>query len=132
MILQYLGLDLVHFLQIGDGVELEVDRGQAEVCLGVADASVELEWVAGNKVVGKPQGAEHEARGSVVETPAADPGDDFGESALDGGAVLKSGEVEHGWSGFSSAGAGTAAGGVVVVAELFAAEGGRAAGLAVG
>jgi len=100
--------------------------------VGLADAVCELNGVAGKVVVGKLQGVDEEARRLAVEATAANPGGHLGEGALDGGAVLESGEVEDGWFRLSTAGTGTVAGGMVVVAELLAAEGGRAAGAAAG
>jgi hypothetical protein len=68
------------------------------------------------------------ARALVVELVGGDAGEDLGEGELDAGAVVDGGQLEDGVLGVDSAVArGGAAGGVVVVAEGFAAQGGRAA-----
>jgi hypothetical protein len=88
--------------------------------------------VAEEAPVGQLEGENHEACGGAVEPAAANSGDHFCERTLDGGAVFEAGQVEDRQPWLSSDCTRAAAGGVVVVAELLAAEGGRAAGLAGG
>jgi hypothetical protein len=66
-----------------------------------------------------------------VERVGGDAGEDFGEGVLDGGAVLERGECEDGVVGVDVKVFGRAPGGLVVVVELLAAQGGRAAAMAV-
>ena len=69
----------------------------------------------------------------VVELVGGDAGENLGEGELDAGAVVDGGQLEDGVRGVDSAMAGCgAAGGVVVVAEGLAAQGGRAAAAARG
>jgi hypothetical protein len=114
----------------------EVDRGvkwgKTERPLGLLDEGAELAGVAGQVLVGRQKGVDDEACGRAVEPAADDPGDHFRQGALDGGAVYEAGQVESGQSWPSPGRAGAPAGGMVVVTELLAAEGGRAAGVAGG
>jgi hypothetical protein len=61
--------------------------------------------------------------------------EDLADGVLDGGAVFRERDFEGGAAGFTGGGAETGcgfAGGVVVVAEIFSAEAGAAAAVAVG
>ena len=138
MVLKGLGLDFVHFLcdgglldaveKVGEGVQWS----KAERPLGLLDEGAELAGVAVQVLVGHLEGEEEEAGGRAVEPAADDSGDHFRQGELDGGAVFEAGQVEDGRSWLSPGCRRTPAGGVVVVTELLAAEGGRAAGFAVG
>jgi len=67
-----------------------------------------------------------------IECAGGDAGGDLVERELDGGSVLEDGDGEGGALGMDVEPGEGAAGGVVVEAEGFAAEGGRAAALAGG
>jgi hypothetical protein len=75
------------------------------------------------------QAVEEDGASFVVDVSAGEAAEDVVEGNLDGGAVVDAGEGEG--AGASGAGA-FAAGAGVVVAEVLAAEGGRAAAVSVG
>ncbi len=88
---------------------------------------------AGEVDAGDLEAVEEEAGAAGVELLEGDAGEDGGDGLLDGGAVFDEGEVEGGAAAFTLAGVlEGAAGGVVEVAEGFAAEAGAAALAAVG
>ena len=69
----------------------------------------------------------------MVELVGGDAVENLGEGEVDAGAVVDGGQLEDGVGGVDSAVAGCgAAGGVMVVAEGLAAQGGRAAAAARG
>jgi hypothetical protein len=82
---------------------------------------------------GDLEGVEEESGAARVEVVLGDAGDDLAEGLLDGGAAAGLGELEGAAAGLAEAGVGDGlALGVVVVAELFAAQGGGAAAAALG
>ena len=79
------------------------------------------------------QAVEEEAGAAGVDFVAGDAAEDFADGELDGGAVFGHGEVKVGLVGLALAWIlHRAAGGVVVVAEVFGAEAWAAAAVAVG
>jgi hypothetical protein len=105
---------------------------ESQARLGLSDEGAKRAGVAGQAFVGESQNSEEEPGGLALESAADQAGYDFGEGTLDGVAVVEAGQVEGGRSGASSAWATGTAGGMVVVAELFAAEGRGAARVAGG
>ena len=99
---------------------------------GLLDESTELVGVTGQGLVNELKAGDDEAGRRGVEPAADDSGDHLCEGALDGGAVYEGGQVEGRQSWLSPGCTRGAAGGVVIEAELLAAEGGRAAALAGG
>jgi hypothetical protein len=91
-----------------------------------------LAGVAEQALAGHPKAEDDEAGGRAVEPAADDSRHHFRQGALDGGAVFEAGQVEDGQSWLSPGCSRAPAGGVVVEAELLAAEGGRAAAVAGG
>jgi hypothetical protein len=88
---------------------------------------------AGEVEAGDLEAVEEETGAEWVDVVGGDAAEDLADAALDGGAVLGVGEVEGGAAAAALARVfGRAAGGVVVVAELFVAEAGRAATASVG
>jgi len=68
------------------------------------------------------QSVEEEAGAAGVDLVAGDAAEDFADGELDGGTVFGHGEVEEGGAGWALAWVlHRAAGGVVVVAEVFVA-----------
>jgi hypothetical protein len=96
------------------------------------DEGTELAGIAGQALVGPLKAEDDDAGGRAVEPTADDAGDHFRQGALEGGAVYEVGQVEDGQSWPSPGCTRAPAGGVVVEAELLAAEGGRAAAVAGG
>ncbi|WP_148103871.1 hypothetical protein [Edaphobacter aggregans] len=89
--------------------------------------------VAGQVGAGDLQAVEEEAGAAGVDFVAGDAAEDFADGELDGGAVFGHGEVEEGGAGGALAWIlDRAAGGVVVVAEVFSAQAWAAAAVAVG
>ena len=87
----------------------------------------------GEALEGDLETVEEESGAAGVELVLGDAGEDFADRELDGGAVLGHGEDEGALAGAAAAELGDGfAGGVVVVAEVFAAERGRAAAAAFG
>ncbi|WP_125484798.1 hypothetical protein [Edaphobacter aggregans] len=79
------------------------------------------------------QAVEEEAGAAGVDLVAGDAAEDFADGELDGGAVFGHGEVEEGGAGLAVARVlDWAAGGVVVVAEVFVAQAWATAAVAVG
>ena len=79
------------------------------------------------------EAVEEEAGAAGVDLVAGDAAEDFADGELDGGAVFGHGEVKVGLVGLALAWVlYGAAGGVVVVAEVFGAEAWAAAAVAVG
>ena len=88
---------------------------------------------AGQVAAGDLQAIEQEAGAFEVDFVAGDALQDFADGGLDGAAVLEVGQVEFGGAGAAVFDVlGGAAGGVVVVAELFVAQAFAAAAVAVG
>jgi hypothetical protein len=85
---------------------------------------------AGEVAGGDLEAVEEEGGALVVEGAGGDAGEDVGEGELDGGRVVDGEHGEDGVEGFLAEVFGRAAGGVVVVAEVFAAQAGRAAAAA--
>ena len=71
---------------------------------------------------GDLEGVEEEAGAALADGVGGDAADDFADAALDGGAVFGEGHVEGGFAAGRVGPAGGAAGGVVVVAEIFFSE----------
>ena len=117
---------------VAEEVGERVDWRKTERHLGLLDEGAEGVGVAGQGLVGDLKGEGEKAGRAAIEPAAEDSGGHFGEGALDGGPVYEVGQVEGGESWLSPGCPGAPAGGMVVEAELLAAEGGRAAGLAVG
>jgi len=89
-------------------------------------------FLAGEVGAGDLEAVEEEAGTAGVEVVGGDALEDEADGELDGGAVLGDGEVEGGEAGLAGGGVGDGmAGGVVVVAEVFEAEGGGAAAASV-
>ena|GEM_PF-5101622 len=89
--------------------------------------------IAGEIAAGDEEAVEEAARALVVELVAGDEGEDLGEGELDAGVVVDGGDLEFSLVGVDSTVARSgAAGGVVVVAEVLAAQGWRAAAAARG
>ena len=89
--------------------------------------------MAGQVGAGDLEAVEEEAGAAGVDLVAGDAAEDFADGELDGGAVFGHGEVEVGLVGSALAWVlHGAAGGVVVVAEVFLAEAWAAAAVAVG
>ena len=89
--------------------------------------------MAGEVGAGDLEAVEEEAGAARVDLVAGDAAEDFSDGELDGGAVFGHGEVEVGLLGSALVWVlDGAAGGVVVVAEVFVAEAGAAAAVAVG
>ncbi len=89
--------------------------------------------VAGEVGAGDLEAVEEEAGAAGVDLVAGDAAEDFADGELDGGAVFGHGEVEEGGAGRALAWVlDRAAGGVVVVAEVFLAQAWAAAAVAVG
>ena len=79
------------------------------------------------------QAVEEEAGAAGVDLVAGYAAEDFADGELDGGSVFRHGEVEVGLVGLALAWVlDGAAGGVVVVAEVFLAQAWAAAAVAVG
>ncbi|WP_125483838.1 hypothetical protein [Edaphobacter aggregans] len=79
------------------------------------------------------QAVEEEAGAARVDFVAGDAAEDFADGELDGGAVFGHGQIEEGGAGWALAWVlHGAAGGVVVVAEVFSAQAWAAAAVAVG
>jgi hypothetical protein len=108
------------------GVEFEVlDDGGDLAGVGFGCARAGACGVHAAEVVGGEFDAvEEEAGAFAVEGVGGDAGEDVGEGELDGGAVLERGHVEDGLVGDLAEELGGSAGGVVVVAEVLAAEAG--------
>jgi hypothetical protein len=88
---------------------------------------------AGQVDAGDLEAVEEEAGALGVDLVGGDAAEDFADGALDGGAVLGVGQVEGGAAATALAWVGDrAAGGVVVVTELFVAEAGAGAAASVG
>ena len=82
---------------------------------------------------GDLEAVEEECGSAGVEVVGGDAGEDFADGELDGGAVFGRGEFEGGGAGAAGFEVGDgSAGGVVVVAEFFAAEGGAGAAVSGG
>jgi hypothetical protein len=79
---------------------------------------------------GDAEAVEDERGALVVDGVGADAGEDVGEGELDGGGVVDGGKGEDGVEGGLVEVFGAAAGGVVEVAEVLAAEAGGAAAVA--
>ena len=79
------------------------------------------------------EAVEKESGATGVELVGGDAGEDFADRELDGGAILGHGEGEGSLAGAAAAELGDGlTRGVVVIAEVFAAEAGRAAAAAFG
>jgi hypothetical protein len=118
------------------GVELDlVEGGDLSIFPGVA-AVVVASVFAGEGSGGDLEAEEEEAGAFGVEVIGGDAGEDLGDGELDGGAVFQYGEGEGFEVGVRVAGdadlGDEAAAGVVVEAEVLAAQGGRAAAVAGG
>src|ERR1035437_4272771 len=116
-----------------EGVWLETSGGQEsgqvrKVQTGCGEVRSGLARHGGEVGLGHLEGAEEEAGAFGIEGGVGDAADDLGEGHLEGFGVGDGRYIEGG-VGRPSAD-GRAAGGVVVKAELLAAEGGRAAALA--
>ena len=101
---------------------------------GLGGGGVFLFWEVG---AGDLESVEEESGAFWVEDFEGDALEDFSDGDLDGGSVLGHGEVEVGVGVGDGAvveclGAAEAAGGVVVVAELFVAERGASAAVSLG
>jgi hypothetical protein len=95
-------------------------RGGGEFCFGEVGA-------------GDLESVEEEPGAARVDVVGGDAAEDFADGGLDGGAVFGVGEFEGGTAAAALARVGDgAAGGVVVVAELLAAQAGAEAAVAVG
>ena len=82
---------------------------------------------------GDLESVEEEAGAAGVDFIGGDTLKDLADGVLDGGAVFGEGEVEAGAAALTLLGVGDgSSGGVVVVAEVFSAEAGAAAAVAVG
>ena len=112
----------------GGGLEVGEDCGVG-VGLGACAGGAGLFWEV---VGGDAQAVEEEAGAGGVEGIGGDAGEDVGDGELDGVAVFEQREGEGGVEGGDVEVFGRAAGGVVVEAEVLAAEGGRAAAVAGG
>ncbi len=109
------GDDLIHQLHLGVLGVPGLWRGAGEVGAGDLEA------------------VEEQAGALGVDLVAGDAGEDLADGALDGGAVLRHGDVEAGLAAATLARVfDRAAGGVVVVAELFVTQAGTVAALAAG
>jgi hypothetical protein len=104
------------FDEAGEWVEPEPD-----LCL--FDECVKRAGVTGAGEVDESQEVEEDLCALRIKAAAENAGDDFGDGALDGVAIVEGGQVKGGQPGFSSARATRAASWVVEVAELFAAQG---------
>ena len=94
---------------------------------------VDLAAWRGEVGAGDLQAVEEEASAAGIDLVAGDAAEDFADGELDGGAVFGHGEVEEGGAGLALARVlDRAAGGVVVVAEVFLAQAWAAAAVAVG
>jgi hypothetical protein len=100
--------------------------------LGLLDEGSELVGVAGQGLVSELKAEDDKAGGRGFEPAADDSRDHLCEGALDGDAVYEGGQVEGRQPWLSPGCTRGTAGGVVVEAELLAAEGGRAAAVAGG
>ncbi|HEX3374120.1 MAG TPA: hypothetical protein VHS13_07925 [Edaphobacter sp.] len=85
----------------------------------------------GEVEAGDLEAVEEESGAAGVDVVGGDALEDLADRALDGGAVFGQGEFEGRATGSAGVGCGFA-GGVVVVAEVLAAEAGAAAAVAVG
>jgi hypothetical protein len=88
--------------------------------------------VSGQIERGDLQAVEHEAGAAWLDDVAGEAAEDFADAGLDGGAVFGEREVEVGAEPGAAAGPGCGAAGVVIEAEVFAAEAEGAAAMAVG
>jgi hypothetical protein len=88
-------------------------------------------WGFGEVEAGDLESVEEEAGAAGVYVVGGDAAEYFADGVLDCGAVFGEGEFERGAGGLAGSGCGFA-GGVVVVAEVFAPEAGAAAAVAVG
>ena len=132
---------------------VEEELGEAEAGAGVADFGDGREvavggvggdlldgvglgggfGVAGEVGAGGLKAVEEEAGAAGVDLVERDAAEDLADDVLDAGAVLGHGELEDTAAAAAGFGVGDgAAGGVVVVAEVLAAEGGTAAAVATG
>ena len=88
---------------------------------------------AGEVCAGDLEAVEEEAGAAWIELVAGDAAEDLADGALDGGTIFDEGEVEAAAAGAALDGVrDRATGGVVVIAEIFAAEAGAAAAVSVG
>ena len=115
-------------LEFGDGGEGAVEVVVDEFVDGLGGAGGRGLGVGfGEAGEGDLEAVEEEAGAPGVDVVGGDAGEDFAEGELDGGAVFEAGEGEGGLvaAAFLQMAAGDgAAGGVVVVAEVFGFEGG--------
>ena len=138
----HLALAIDVFPHLGAGLEGFGGRGE-EALLGVGDDLFEGLFgegacVGGELLMGREVGAgdlesvEEEAGAAGVDVAGGEALEDEADGELDGGAVLGDGDVVGGEAGFAGLRVGGgAAPGVVVVAEVFVAEGGGAAAASV-
>jgi hypothetical protein len=107
-------------------------------CVGVCSLRVDIGVLLGVLVVfevggGDLEGVEEESGAAWVDVVLGEAGDDLAEGFLDGGSAAGLGEREGTAAGLAEAWVGDGlALGVVVVAELFSAQGGRAAAATLG
>jgi hypothetical protein len=121
----------------GDGGEVSVAEVEGDLFDHGLGVGIGVGGVAAGQVGGGDlEAVEQEAGAFGVEVAAGEAAEDVVEGELDAGAVVDvgHGEAEGGERGVGSAGGGGegAPGDLVVVAEVLAAEGGRAAAVAVG
>jgi hypothetical protein len=87
----------------------------------------------GEVEAGDLEAVEEEAGAAGVDVVGGDAAEDFADGLLNGGAVFGKGKVEGGAAASALLGVGDGfSGGVVVVAEVFSAQAGAAAAMAVG
>ena len=92
-----------------------------------------MRWWFGEVEAGDLEAVEEEAGAAGVDVVGGDALEDFADGVLDGGTVFGEGEVEGGAAAAALVWVGDGfSGGVVVVAEVFCAEAGAAAAVAVG
>jgi hypothetical protein len=129
-----------HFCSRRDGAEFGVDDDLVNECdlrrVHVAEAAADGSTGrggAGQVDAGDLEAIEEEAGAFGVDFVGGDAAEDLADGYLDGGAVFGVGQVEGGAAAAALARVGDrAAGGVMVVAELFVAEAGAGAAVSVG
>jgi hypothetical protein len=118
----------------GGAVGVSAGGGAADVAAAVGAAGVSAGGARGGARIAREVGAgdeqavEEMAGALGVELVGGNAVEDLGEGELDAGAVVDGGQLELGLGGMDSAMArGGAAGGMVLIAEGFSAQSGRAA-----
>ena len=96
---------------------------------GLCVGGAELEGEVGG---GDLESVEEDSGAFVVQLAAGDAGEDVAQGDLDGGGVVDGRDGEDGELAAIVGGGAEAAGALVVIAEVLAAEGGRAASTALG